>query len=208
MIVAGLRIEIGGFWACEISRKFPGTSFRLIDIHPSKKEDSRGILEARGRFDASAITSFLGSADGVSRVSVLEHGKDMLLVSIGFSHGKLAPVIIDSGVHIRPPLSLENGSISVNVFGTEKEVVGFLSSAKKLPGVRVSLAKKSRLGIFKKPLLTAQQERTLKAALESGYYSVPRRIGIRALAKKLGLSASTAAEHLRKAESKVIEDYF
>lgn len=208
MIVAGLRIEIGGFWACEISRKFPGTSFRLIDIHPSKKEDSRGILEAKGRFDASAIRSFLGSASEISRVSVLEQGKDFILFSIGFSHGKLAPVVVDSGVHIRPPLSLGNGTISVNVLGTEKEILGFLSSAKKLPGVRVSLAKKSRLGIFKKPLLTAQQERTLKTAIESGYYSIPRKIQIRALAKKLGISTSTAAEHLRKAESKVIEDYF
>jgi len=208
MIVAGLRISIDDFWACGISRKFPETSFRLIDIHPSKKEDSRGILEAKGRFDAHAIKAFLDSADEVSRASVLEHSKDLILFSIGFSHGKLAPVVVDSGVHIRPPLSLENGSITVNVFGTEKEIVGFLSSAKKLPGVRVSLAKKSRLGIFKKPLLTLQQERTLKAALESGYYGIPRRIEIRALAKKLGLSASTAAEHLRKAESKVIEDYF
>jgi len=208
MIVAGLRISIDNFWACEISRRFPEASFRLIDIHPSKREDSRGILEAKGRFDAHAIRKFLDSSGEISRASVLEHGRSLVLFSIGFSHGKLAPVVVDSGVHIRPPLLLEKGSILVNVFGTEREIVGFLSSAKKLSGVIVSIAEKSRLGIFKKPLLTAQQERTLRAALDSGYYSIPRRIEVRALAKRLGLSTSTAAEHLRKAESKVIGDYF
>ncbi len=55
--------------------------------------------------------------------------------------------------------------------------------------------------------LTPQQERMLLTAYEMGYYSYPRKASLKDLAEALGLSVSTVAERLRKAEIKVMERF-
>lgn len=52
--------------------------------------------------------------------------------------------------------------------------------------------------------LTARQRDLLVAAKRYGYYEYPRRITSRQLAEKLGISKSTAIEHLRRGEARVI----
>jgi predicted DNA binding protein len=61
---------------------------------------------------------------------------------------------------------------------------------------------------FKKDLLTPKQERVLLVALEAGYYDFPRRINLKDLSEKLQISQSTLAEILRRAEKKIISNYF
>jgi hypothetical protein len=55
--------------------------------------------------------------------------------------------------------------------------------------------------------LTDKQAAALAAAIEIGYFDTPRRASSEDLAAKLGVSPSTAVEHLRKAEKKVLENY-
>ncbi len=56
-------------------------------------------------------------------------------------------------------------------------------------------------------MLTEKQEMMLLLAYAAGYYRFPRKISLRELAEKLGVSVSTLAEHLRRAEAKVIEAF-
>ncbi len=55
--------------------------------------------------------------------------------------------------------------------------------------------------------LTDRQTAALAAAVEMGYFDSPRRASIEDVAARLGISPSTAVEHLRKAEKKVLESY-
>ncbi|HYY92673.1 MAG TPA: helix-turn-helix domain-containing protein [Candidatus Dormibacteraeota bacterium] len=52
--------------------------------------------------------------------------------------------------------------------------------------------------------LTEKQMKALLAAVESGYYEIPKRTTADELATKLGQPRSTLEEHIRKAESKVV----
>jgi hypothetical protein len=52
--------------------------------------------------------------------------------------------------------------------------------------------------------LTQKQVKALVAAVENGYYEIPKRITSDELAKKQGQPRSTFEEHLRKAENKVV----
>jgi hypothetical protein len=52
--------------------------------------------------------------------------------------------------------------------------------------------------------LTEKQVRALVAAVEGGYYEIPKRVTAEELAKKLGQPRTTFEEHVRKAESKVL----
>lgn len=52
--------------------------------------------------------------------------------------------------------------------------------------------------------LTARQRETLRAAVETGYYEVPREATVEAVAEAVDLASSTVSEHLRKAEAAVM----
>jgi predicted DNA binding protein len=52
--------------------------------------------------------------------------------------------------------------------------------------------------------LTPRQQELLEAAVEMGYYEVPRRTTHEEIAEVVGVSAGTVGEHLRKVEGKVL----
>ncbi len=55
--------------------------------------------------------------------------------------------------------------------------------------------------------LTEHQKNLVETALEEGFFDYPRRITLRELAKKMGVSASSASEVLRRAERKILAGY-
>lgn len=52
--------------------------------------------------------------------------------------------------------------------------------------------------------LTERQLEAVEAAVAAGYYAVPREAGLEAVADALGCAESTASNHLRKAEARVM----
>lgn len=54
------------------------------------------------------------------------------------------------------------------------------------------------------PRLSPAQEKSLMLAYQWGYYSYPRQIGLRELAKRAGVSLTTFQENLMKAENKMM----
>jgi predicted DNA binding protein len=55
-------------------------------------------------------------------------------------------------------------------------------------------------------LFTARQEEVLEAAVELGYYRVPRDAELADIADAVGISRATASEHLRKVEERVFSE--
>lgn len=53
--------------------------------------------------------------------------------------------------------------------------------------------------------LTDRQRDVLEVARELGYYDVPREATVREVAEEVGCSKSTAANHLRKAEARLVD---
>ncbi len=58
------------------------------------------------------------------------------------------------------------------------------------------------------PELTAKQKRAMELAIKENYYSYPRKVELRDLAKIMGISYSTFQAHLRKAERELIPFFF
>ncbi|MFC6975764.1 helix-turn-helix domain-containing protein [Halomicroarcula sp. GCM10025709] len=56
--------------------------------------------------------------------------------------------------------------------------------------------------------LSDRQREAVEAALSLGYYDIPRTATHEAVADALDCAPSTAAEHLRKAESRVLHALF
>lgn len=55
--------------------------------------------------------------------------------------------------------------------------------------------------------LTSRQEEVLLRCVEEGYYEIPRRKTLRALAHELGISATSLSLILRRAEAKLVHAF-
>lgn len=55
--------------------------------------------------------------------------------------------------------------------------------------------------------LTLPQDDALRAAVEAGYYRIPRALNLNELAKKLGITSASLSERLRRAEGRIITRY-
>ncbi|RQG89100.1 helix-turn-helix domain-containing protein [Natrarchaeobius halalkaliphilus] len=104
-----------------------------------------------------------------------------------------------------PPLEYADGVVSYSVFGPSEAIqtaldripdpidatVTAITGMAAVPGVLESL-------------LSDRQREALEVALSLGYYEIPREASHEDVASEIGCAPSTAAEHLRKAESTVV----
>ncbi len=83
---------------------------------------------------------------------------------------------------------------------------GILSDLEKA-GHKVKILK---VGKFEQQIgvLTENQERIFWLALKSGFFDYPRQIGMAELAAKLGISAATLSEIMRRGTRRLLEHYF
>ena len=99
--------------------------------------------------------------------------------------------------------NLTSNGLVIQVAGRQSSMVNFLRAIREaVPVERITSAKSSEGLVQKGP--TLQQHRIIKVAHRNGWYEVPKKISIRGLASKLGLSKSTVAEQLVKAESEIV----
>lgn len=113
------------------------------------------------------------------------------------------------GALLVPPVSYRDGTVACRVVAT---AAGLRAAVDALPdGLSVTV---DRIGEFDRDPaglvgdLTRRQVEAVRAALDAGYYEVPRGATTADVADRLGCTASTAAEHLRRAEARVIRAAF
>ena len=111
-----------------------------------------------------------------------------------------------AGVVVVPPIVYhEDGSLTLSVFGPSDEIQAGLETVPSLIDITVEeigglAAMPSTVGTR----LSSRQREAIEAAFELGYYEIPRRAGHEAIADAIDCAPSTAAEHLRKAESRLL----
>ena len=103
--------------------------------------------------------------------------------------------------------SMENDIITysfmVPTFEAYQGIIGDLKKA----GFKVNVRK---IGKFEQQIgvLTENQERIFWLALKSGFFDYPRQVGMAELAAKLGISAATLSEIMRRGTRRLLEHYF
>lgn len=105
-----------------------------------------------------------------------------------------------------PPLEYhEDGSVSYSVFGPSAAIQEAIDA---IPDpVEVSVDGVGGMATVPgavEVILSSRQREAVETALELGYYEIPREAGHEAVAEVMGCAPSTAAEHLRKAEAKLL----
>jgi hypothetical protein len=103
--------------------------------------------------------------------------------------------------------SMEDSIISYSFMVPTHEAYRGILGALEKAGYKVNVRK---IGKFEQQIgvLTENQERIFWLALKSGFFDYPRQVGLAELATKLGISAATLSEIMRRGTRRLLEHYF
>ncbi|MFD1600356.1 helix-turn-helix domain-containing protein [Halobellus rarus] len=126
----------------------------------------------------------------------------------GFA-SRLRALLTDTELLVVPPI--EYGSDGEMLFEIAGEQDSLQDLVANLPDhLSVSVNRLGEYDAYRESQATAltdRQEEVLEVARERGYYEIPRRASVREVADEVGCSKSTAANHLRKAEARLVSLY-
>ena len=116
-------------------------------------------------------------------------------------------LVADARVVFLPPIAFrEDGAVGVEAVGDSEDLHDLHAGLNELGDARIE-----RVHAFERrrppAAVTERQRAALEAAVDLGYYEVPRTAGVADVADRLDCAPSTAGELLRKAESAVVDDY-
>ena len=126
----------------------------------------------------------------------------------GFA-SRLRALLTDTELLIVPPVEYgTDGEMLFEIAGGQDALQGLVAN---LPDhLSVSVNRVGEYDAYRESQVTAltdRQEEVLEIARENGYYDIPRQTSVREIADEAGCSKSTAANHLRKAEARLVALY-
>ncbi|ELZ12721.1 DNA binding protein [Halovivax asiaticus JCM 14624] len=179
--------------------------------------DHADLLSIRG--DASAVLAAVDERVGVS--DRIDRGDRTLAVTadcLGEEGGTVDRSLRRHGCLLVPPLRYERGTKLVRVLALDPgDLTALYRDLVDESSVTVE-AKRSfdqpdagedrgQSPFDAAPTLSPRQREALTIAHERGYYERPREVTAEAIGEDLDVTRRTAAEHLRRAEQKVIDAY-
>ena len=186
---------------------------RVRGLHWNFSEDRLGILHyVEGELDA--YVAELESLPSVLDYDVARTDDDGFYVYhrcvVRGGARELFETFTRETLLLVPPIEFgADGSATFSLFGDGAEVQTALDS---VPAA-VEVAVHEVTGMAETPevtaaTLTTRQREAVEAALSLGYYDIPREASHEEVAEAMDCAPSTAAEHLRKAESKLLSSTF
>ena len=142
----------------------------------------------------------------------VENKKDFIIIQV-IESLKLASMYNSKIINLEPILIDEKGYNYWTIGSWDKKELMDFSKVveKKYNGELMSIVQKKITNfsiLSMQPELTDKQKRVMELAIKKNYYSCPRKIDLRSLAKIMKISYSTFQSHLRKAEQKLMPFFF
>lgn len=162
-----------------------------LDRFETVLDDTDIVLE----YDVTSISDDRGYA----YVHSDPHPTEWRLFEIATGEG-LIPVF--------PVQYYDDGTISVRIVGPPDRLQAAVEATP--DGVETSIVQVGEYDLGRPPIpppLPARQREALQTAFDVGYYEVPREATRTDVADRLDCAPSTASEHLRKAERRVVRTY-
>ncbi|WP_311174116.1 helix-turn-helix domain-containing protein [Halobellus ordinarius] len=126
----------------------------------------------------------------------------------GFA-SRLRALLADTELLVVPPIEYgSDGAMWFEIAGDHDALQRLVDD---LPDhLSVTINRLGEYDAYREPqaaALTDRQREVLDVAREQGYYEVPRQTSVREIADEIGCSKSTVADHLRKAEARLVSLY-
>jgi len=206
MWVAKIKIEGANTLLGNLAKMF-SISATGYPVHTYEKEDSLYTDFAGFIFGTEENEkNFLEKLNQSSRITNLEKEGNFIIARIKESM-KNRDVYQYDFIHVEPVVIKEDGTEFWTLGTKEKEkIMKFISALEKIPGAEILSVQQKKISnlalVNIQPNFSLKQRIAMDLAVRHGYYTYPRRITIKQLAKIEKLSYSTFQAHLRKAENK------
>lgn len=182
---------------------------RATNMHWNFTGDEFGIMHyVEG--DIEAFRERIDSVPMVDEYELTPAGEDAFYAYVRDTTNeplrRTFEVVFRDPVIIIPPVEFtEEGTVTFSVFGPSREVQAAVERLDDRLAVEVTevTGMEAAPGVLES-LLSDRQREAADAALSLGYYEIPREASHEDVASAIGCAPSTAAEHLRKAESKLL----
>ncbi len=204
-----LQLKAPQNWVSEVTAHHPST-VRILDCKPAESKDGiRQLVEVSSDpEELKEIVKDVKSSPLVKEAYIVETKRGRMVGSL-LTESVFCGIVMQSNAFCRTCLfqskSKPDGTTEWTVAFTGREALTELLDKLKHEKVDVKILRLTSIADVES--LTSRQRSIVEVALEEGYFDYPRRIMLRSLAKKVGVSASTVSEVLRRAEKKILSAY-
>jgi len=185
---------------CKMVGKLASLGFshlKVVDVRSSSTGSVRHLMDI-GEDQAKKVPKELAAKGHV------ESKSSVWLESEGC---EVCNTILEHDAFLVSGKSMQNNIITYSfMVPTFEAYRGIITDLEKA-GHKVNVVK---IGKFEQQIgvLTENQERIFWLALKSGFFDYPRQIGMAELAAKLGITAATLSEIMRRGTRRLLEHYF
>jgi predicted DNA binding protein len=172
---------------------------KVVDIRSSSPNSVKHLIE----LDPSEVRQIKNPPAELKAISA-EGKSSIWLESEGCG---VCNTILSCDAFLVSGKSIEDYTIMYSFMVPSFEAYQKIVSALETAGLKVRVLK---MGKFqpKAGVLTEKQERIFWLALKGGFFDYPRKVDTSELATKLGISASTLSEIMRRGMRRLLESYF
>jgi len=206
-------------WCIRAVEKLEGGKILLVSPLRFNRTTEQGLFELEAS-DVGKLIRMLGESPHVKKITVLQKSATWALADIICTHDSLilAKLMRTCSVPLLPTLTKDGRDLATLIVPSDRELRMLSSLLKEDTEFKVRSKKylESQLprslfnsrDFLKFKLVTEhlpeKQREAFLLASSKGYYTLPKKTTIEDLALKMGVSPSTMAEHLRKAEGKLL----
>ncbi len=196
VVRASFRVTLpAGKWMSLFSRKYPRLTFNLLSmvIHADGTGDTQ--VQVIGSDLPEFVEEYTSDRGMKPNSTILHSGPDHLLMNVKSTEPRILGAAVKAKILLQYPVEVGEGLATMTVIAKRSRVDKFIENL----GEHEITTTFQSIGRYQAPaVLTPHQEAILHAALESGYFDIPRRITLTALASGVNLSPSTVSEILRR----------
>ena len=206
-------------WCIRAVEKLEGGKILLVSPLRFHKNAEEGLFELEAP-NVERLIKTLKESPHVKRMEILQKTQNWALADIVCTHDSLilAKLMRTRSIPLLPTLTKDDRDLATLIVPSEKDLRELSSLLKEDTEYRVrskkyldsqmprSLFNSQEFLKFKLVTehLPQKQREAFLLASRKGYYDSPKKTTIEALAVKMGVSPSTMAEHLRKAEGRLL----
>jgi hypothetical protein len=216
-----LRIRHRGQPEEAVSAEFPDVTMRSVSSMTGRGPERRRIIELVGDPDdiEGFIRQFRETGPIIEAEPLSSLGGKRVYVSMTFDieqWDSISERLSDMGVHHRMGTTISGGWERWTLYLEEADRLPDVMTRLEEGGNDIRLVRNVELSdVTMEPQLdatqlltklTPKQHDALQTAIDAGYYGVDRGTTVEGVADELGVSQTTAWEHLARAEAKVMDE--
>lgn len=203
-----IKVHHIGCWGSDISLKFPKYLFSSIDSREINKTISHMLKVQAKNIEEEKINQYFRNRDDIISFEKISEDENILFLKIitknDECHKNFSHKIYNSNCFVNTPTLFQEEFEIWTINSTNKETLKEIHNqiAKDHKTILLHL-KEDHIS----SILTQKQLEAFNSAKYFGYYNWPRKISISQICSNLNISKTTFLSNLRKAESKILNNY-